>query len=353
MNNLKNSLILGVFCIIASNQALAEKDCVPNSQAPGTKFENPKPWGKTKTDSGAVVYGFVDLVINNINTEVVHGVDLSEYNNVRYDELRRCGATFAFVKMRANSIGGYQKHYQKLLAQTVVVVPYYFLDVPGAYQKNPKIFNKDNVSAYADLLEKGREIGRLQAAQFVKDLQTAHPENFPATNIAGLSGQMIALDVEDVFADTLKPTSLQRQAYGGFYGAMVGSWIVEVRKTYPQLITFFYTFPAIFQDYLLYAEREDNKIIHGMPIWLANTRADASDIDFSKKTIGRVCFSASGGNRCIVHQYTHRGVFASADKQSKGEPNHIDLNRFFNSTTIVDGVGVQYIRTNSIKPDDK
>jgi hypothetical protein len=61
-----------------------------------------------------------------------------------------------------------------------------------------------------------------------------------------------------------------------------------------------------------------------------------------------VCLVA-GGNRCISHQYSHRGIFGSSGVTTDGSPPHVDLNRFFEMKAVDNAAGQQYVRTNALK----
>lgn len=317
--------------------------CTNPNVASGAHLPNPVPWGM---DSGPIASGFVDLKTHEY-IGYHHGVDLSEYNSISYDKINDCGANFSFVKLKQNQPNGFVKHRDELHKRGINTIPYYYLNAPSNYQGNPKLFGDLNDTSKAALLKTGRDLGRAQAKLFIEDASKAFPNGLPEVNVASISGQMVALDVEDVFDKNLRPSRKQINNYGAFYAAMARAWIDSVKEKYPKAIVFFYTTPWIFYDYLTQASEEDNKFIHGLPIWIANTRPDGGDIDLNNKAVSRVCYSASAGNRCIVHQYTHRGIFAVRREPVSYDGNivpHIDLNRFFETSVAYDAFGKQYVR---------
>lgn len=320
-------------------------DCTSRSVAPG-KFPNtPARWGKT--DSGPILDSFLELKIGTEKAEIEHGVDLSHHNErIRYDELRRCGATFAIVKMG----DGFRDHADKLGLNHIAVMPYHYLSVASGkldYARHPELFGgpsvKDIPAARLDeLLRTGREMGRNKAKSFLSSYEQAMKPAERTTNLAGLRGEFVAVDVEEYFRDGSLP--VQRKNFGRFYAAMLGAWVSEVQKARPSIKIVFYTFPDIYTSYLQFAFPEDNAKIHGMPVWLARTRPDGSDFDLtSDQNLQRICLSSSGGNRCILHQYSHRATFAIAPKPID-PPLHMDVDRLFPVVEIADDFGVQIVR---------
>ena len=122
-----------------------------------------------------------------------------------------------------------------------------------------------------------------------------------------------------------------------------------MKQSFPDAIIIFYTFPDIYTSYLQFARPDDNTVIHGLPVWLARTRGDGSDFDLdTNKNLQRICLSSAGGNRCILHQYSHRALFGiDSAKQSKNKiqpPYHIDVDRLFHVRSVMDQTGVQFVR---------
>jgi hypothetical protein len=301
-------------------------------------------------DSGPIIKGFLDLRNPSGGIlDIQHGVDLSHHNKqVNYSELSRCGADFAIIKMDNHFIN----HFQQLNLHGIPVVPYHYLSVAANnrldYKKRPEIFSAPNgtalsESALRNLLNIAEVMGREKAKFFVAEYLARMPEQNRTFSLAGLNGQIVAVDVEEYFNG--KSTLVQRQAFGRFYAAMLASWIREVRSRLFDIKIIFYTFPDIYTSYLQFALPDANAIINAMPVWLARTRATGEDFDLkSEQNLQRICWSNNVGNRCILHQYSHRGVFAVNSRPSQNPPAHIDVNRLFVAKEVANGVGQQIVR---------
>lgn len=341
-----NRIILIVLSLAAtwlSSTAWAA-DCLPRKTAPGIFEDVPRAWGN---DSGPIVTGFLDFRSATDGSPVEHGVDLSHNNDaVLYEELRRCGATFAIVKMD----NAFTIHSAGLSAQGIDVIPYHYLSVyyqNTDYKRVPGLFSGPQGSDLqpadtARLHAIATTMGRAKAQDFASDYRNRVPASRRMVDLAGMRGQIIALDVEETFPNTMKSTPIQKKNFGRFYAAMLSAWVNETHEQFPDAIIVFYTFPDVFTSYLQYALSDDYATIHGLPVWLARTRADASDFDLtSSKDLQRICTSTSAGNRCIIHQYTHRGVFGVRSAPSARIPNHIDLDRLFSVSQVRDSAGIQ------------
>ena len=193
------------------------------------------------------------------------------------------------------------------------------------------------------LLTKARAMGETKAGDFISRYQKQVPADIQMVDIAGLQGQFAVIDVEEVFAGA--STATQRKNYGRFYAALLASWVDEVRKHLPQVVVIFYTFPDVYTSYLQFAYPNENAVIHGMPIWLAATGTNGGDFNLaSNKNLQRLCLSTSGGNRCIMHQYSHRATFPVAQVPVTAPPRHIDVDRLFYVQQVNDEAGTQFIR---------
>ncbi len=255
---------------------------------------------------------------------------------------------FAILKMDSAFIA----HRDKLAPLGIDVIPYSYLSVVDSkghdYKKSPGQFsNADNTELHdfqlSDLMAIGRAMGSAKAKAFVANYNALIPSAQSNINIAGLSGQFVAIDVEETF--NRPSNAIQRKAYGRFYAAMLSSWIEETKKDLPNVVVLFYTFPDVYTSYLQFAFPAENAVIHGMPIWLARTRADGSDFDLtSDKNLQRICLSSSGGNRCILHQYSHRATFPVSQSPKVNPPRHIDVDRLFFVKTVQDQQGTQIVR---------
>ena len=334
------------FCLALTLAAAeAGATCLPRDVAPGTFRNQPRVWGTT--DSGPIIDGFLDLRRETGLAEIEHGVDLSRHNaGVLYNELRTCGATFAIVKMDRR----FDAHRRGLEAQSIQVIPYYYLSVVGPdgtnYRNQPARFSNGAAEPSREqidaLLATGRTMGAIKARRFLADYGRHYATPQPIA-LAGMNGRFIALDVEETFG-TRPSTPIQRRYFGRFYAAMLASWVTAVREAMPDAVIIFYTFPAVFTDYLQFAYPSENAVIHGMPVWLARTRGDGSDFNLSSdRNLQRICQSSSGGNRCILHQYSHRATFGFPPSRAVVPP-HIDVNRLFVVRQVSDTAGTQYVR---------
>jgi hypothetical protein len=321
-------------------------DCLPHPVAPNTFPNSPLTWNGT--DSGPILEAFPDLKIGQTLAPIVHGIDLSVNNDhVLYPDVKRCGGEFAILKMDK----AFSAHREKLSPLGVNVIPYSYLSVVASnghdYKKAAQQFSNANTelsdSQLNDLMATGRAMGLEKSKVFVSSYNNLISPSESNINLAGLNGQFVAVDVEE----TLPPSasSIQRKAFGRFYAAMLSSWIEETKKTLPNVVVVFYTFPDVYTSYLQFAFPAENAVIHGMPIWLARTRGDGADFDLTEdKNLQRICLSSSGGNRCILHQYSHRAIFPSSQVPKASPPRHIDVDRLFLVKTVRDQQGVQIVR---------
>lgn len=348
---MKKAILLASIFILQMAGFATAADCLPRLTAPGSFLNSPAQWGM---DSGPILDGFLELEVKGGAASILHGIDLSHHNDyVDYSELARCGAEFAVVKMDKM----FETHRNSLKAANIKVLPYHYLSVDSTKAKEftakPARFSGKSggelpAADLKALLEIAHARGTAQAQAFVSLYQQRMKDDDVSFDLAGLKGRFMILDVEEHFKDGVKSTAIQRQNFGRFYAAMLSSWVAEVKTSFPDAIIVFYTFPDIFTSYLQFARPEDNVVIHGLPVWLARTRGDGSDFDLdNNKNLQRICLSSAGGNRCILHQYSHRALFGiDADKKNKKTvpPYHIDVDRLFKVKTVNDQVGVQYVR---------
>ncbi|WP_174654545.1 hypothetical protein [Mesorhizobium prunaredense] len=291
--------------------------------------------------------GFLELRNGSGLHKIEHGVDLSHHNDrILYGELKRCGASFAILKMDKR----FKIHKTELAGRDIRVIPYHYLSVVSGegkdYTRRPKEFSLQATSEEnrgAGLLRIAENMGKTKAARFISQYESALSPTERTSELSGLKGKLIVLDVEEYFK--VRSTSNQRISFGRFYAAMLASWVKTVKSSYPDAKIIFYTFPDIYTSYLQFAFPSDHAVIHGMPVWLARTRGDASDFDLkSSKQLQRICLSSSGGNKCILHQYTHRATFGVPNITGLYPPLHIDVNRLFSAKEVQDGEGFQYVR---------
>jgi GH25 family lysozyme M1 (1,4-beta-N-acetylmuramidase) len=339
--------LVGMFLSIAAPCHASENCPVPKYEVPplpATIQNPPQPWNGT--DTGIVVDGFVGLTgVKGIS----HGVDLSSNNVINYDNIIRCGGQFAFLRLdTSHGIDSlYDRHRQILAEHGWTIFPYAYFALPANLrmsQKYASIASKDTpvIESYMQTFS---HVGETAADDFLHRIASVA---MPEIAFSGITGQILAVDVEEKLLDEGNSTSLSRVYYGRFYARALCSWLAKVKQTYPALRPILYTTPSIFGDYLNYALPDEQDCLHGLPIWLARTTADGGDvIRHSDQAIDlyaqRLC-NVSGGNRCIVHQYSHRGMIGgTAPLNPKAFP-HVDLDRLFAVKVVPDGVNQQVVR---------
>lgn len=346
---MKRSL-LTTFAVISAlfSPASVVAACMPRPIAPGIFRNTPPQWGM---DSGPIISGFLDLHDAQGAVAVKHGVDLSHHNtNVPYDRIKSCGATFAIIKVD----DAFAAHRNSLVSRGIPIIPYFYLSVgtarTGDLKDQKSLFGDQqdpSPEAMKQIFRAAEQMAREKAAAFVPNYFNRVPPADRVIGIAGLHGQLIVVDVEETLRG--RTTGAQRKNFGRFYGRMLSTWIAEVQTRIPNAVFVFYTFPAVYTDYLQFALPSDHAAIHGMPVWLARTRGDGSDLDLTEsKGLQRLCLSASGGNRCILHQYSHRAVFGDGPAPSRGYPAHIDVDRLFDVMLVPDDTSVQFVRAREV-----
>jgi hypothetical protein len=254
----------------------------------------------------------------------------------------------------------FNSHRENLLRMHIPVVPYSYLSVADAagldYKRHPELFSRpggvdslDNVTL-TQRMAAAEAMGKFKADLFSRAYLSTLREKERSVNLSGMDGNIIVVDVEETFDPSrFSSSEIQRVSFGRFYARMLASWIKDVRAAVPNAIFVFYTFPDVYTSYLQFALPEDNAVIHGMPVWLARTRSDGSDFDLKgDKNLQRICLSTSGGNKCIMHQYSHRVVFGDAPIiVGRPPPDHVDVDRLFPVKVVPDGEAMQYVRSPS------
>jgi hypothetical protein len=145
----------------------------------------------------------------------------------------------------------------------------------------------------------------------------------------------------------------------------VCSWIKTVTTKLPQTVPFLYTFPAVYGDYLQFAAPDVNACLGGMPVWVARTYGNGweairetdpthctgSSLCNTDRLVQKLC-EIQGGNRCVIHQYTHRGTAIAIGRiVPHRPPPHIDFDRFYTSKTVPTNAQTQYVRVeDAFKP---
>lgn len=338
-------LLLVTSALISVPAAAAGTTCpTPKYMAPlPATIQNPSaPWGTT--DTGAIVDGFVGIPGT---AAVMHGIDLSSNNTIKdYGKYSACGAKFAFLRLDAQ----YGKHAQSLAAQQWTTIPYVFLSIPPAMRAASAYVNlksSDSAAMTKNIDAFGHE-GMAGATALPGNLAKFGLQKVPTVTFAGMSGQLIALDVEQKLDNEKSPNA--RQRYGQFYARAVCAWITEARVRIPGLQVIIYTTPSVFGDYLQAASPEDDNCLRGIPLWMARTTRDGGDLigvigstDVNDKYAQRACLQPAG-NRCIVHQYSHRGVVGEVLPVSNPATPHVDFNRAFPVKAVSDAKTAQYVR---------
>ena len=310
------------------------------------KFNNiPQSWGN---DSGPIVDGFIDVKTPDGEAlDSVQGVDLSRYNSIDFSKLKECGGEFAFIQLDAH----FKRNLAGLKTEGLTAIPYSFFHLPPLLRHASNLPTNPSLDQIAELRERYAEAGRNAAESFLQSLESLSSKD-PLTSVtlAGLTGRFVAVDVEESPLDKPSPGAAQR--YGQFYAAAICSW-VNTLAAHPEMsdvVPILYTFPAIYGQYLTYAFPEENRCLQGLPVWIARTFPDGGEAVHDPRAIRvidqyvqRLCL-VQGGNRCLIHQYTHRGVFMYLPTKFKTIPPHFDLDRFYVSTVISTGAEPQYIR---------
>jgi hypothetical protein len=303
-----------------------------------------KPWVPwNRTDTGLVLQGFVDLKTQNGDVwPLMHGTDLSSNNEVDYAALRECGGTFALVRVDER----FQTHFDGFVKQALIVVPYVFINIPVSlrHRSNYTDMTEWQIAQYAAKFEKiGQDAATRDLRKFGQIPKTLFEHRLP-----GFNRSVVALDVEQKLVNHEGSTELQRVYYGRFYAKAVCRWINIITRTRPELTIMLYTTPSVYGEYFQKVDPVENVCLNGLPIWIARTTSDGGDVhrESSSSTdtqVQKMCF-ASGGNRCIVHQYSHRAVFAAIGTVKDGIPPHIDVDRLFAVKEVQNAVGIQIVR---------
>ena len=357
MSICKIIIFLGLFFTVS----IANAAC-PRFTAP-SQFENtPSSWGD---NSGPIVPGFVDTKRPAGSLfSVIHGVDLDSYNEVDHSQIVNCGGKFAIVRINQHSKGQdtldqlFSSNMAGLAKQQISAFPYFFFALPSELRKISKFKNKMSASDEAQY-RKSYESAGVQAAQHFLNLLATAKYNVQIDEISGLKGRFVAVDVEQTPLDSGQANQTAARYYGTFYSAAVCSWIKSVTSELPQLLPVLYTFPAVYGDYLQLADEDAYACLQGLPVWVARTYGNGWEairetdpthctghpsLCTTDRLVQKLC-EIQSGNRCIIHQYTHRGTAIAIGKTSKnGIPPHIDMDQFYTSKAVITTAGPQYVR---------
>lgn len=326
----------------------------PRYQAPGKFNNHPVKWGKT--DTGVIVNGFVDLISSNGKLyDVLHGADLSSHNTVQHNRLKECGATFSFVRLDKS----YMSHKEALEAAGMTPLPYIYFPIPKSMRYSYAYDDAATDSpGLTKILTAFEQVASQSAERTLAEL-SQHDAALNITNLGGLTGKILAVDIEEKLLDEKLSASKHRVAYGRGYARALCEWTGAIKRHHPDTVIILYTMPAVYGDYLRYALPEDNACLSGLPVWLAHTTSDAGDSvysstrkaasRFSDESAQRLCLISSG-NRCIVHQYSHRATFAAQGKPIRGQLPRIDINRWFPVVMTKTASGDHFVRRDQLPP---
>jgi hypothetical protein len=158
---------------------------------------------------------------------------------------------------------------------------------------------------------------------------------------------VLAVDIEQKL-EPEPPNDTARIYYGRFYAKAVCAWVKGVQDALPGTLVLMYTTPSVWGEYLYAAYPTEAACLNAMPIWVARTTVDGGDVIRSSRSkidlyTARLC-TASGSNRCVVHQYSHRGLLGLAPPLERGRATHFDLNRFFLVQPVQTGAGIMFVR---------
>lgn len=334
----------------------------PVLEAPFAPGEVPNPseaWGGT--DTGVVITGHARL--RNPDparppARQMVGIDVSRYNTVNYDLKARCGTQFAFVRMDER----YNGHAAEFEKRNIRPLPYFYMPVPREMRRPDQYARlTDTAATQADidrLLGQFEQIGRQQAEAFFQRMAQLNMRELPLVVVRDQNGRIqaqarpIAVDIEEKLdPDPSGPNADNaRIYYGRFYAKAVCTWVREVqaRLREQQPLVVMYTTPSVWGDYLYAAYPAEAECLNALPIWVSRTTADGGDVIRSSRNrndlyAARLC-TASGANRCVVHQYSHRGQLGSAGPQPREAVPHYDLNRFFLVRPVQTGNTIMFVR---------
>ncbi len=306
------------------------------------------------TDTGVVVNGHVALRgADGRPLRTLLGIDLSSHNRPDYRLLARCGTAFSFVRMDDK----YNTHATELDRLNVRPLPYYFLNVPSSL-RNPALYNNlsDTPASQAAIdahLATFQKLGEDGVQTFMDRMRRLGMREMPVVTVRNpdlsirSQARVLAVDIEQKL-EPEPPNDTARIYYGRFYAKAVCAWVKGVQDALPGTLVLMYTTPSVWGEYLYAAYPQEAACLNAMPIWVARTTVDGGDVIRSSRSkidlyTARLC-TASGSNRCVVHQYSHRGLLGLAPPLERGRATHFDLNRFFLVQPVQTGAGIMFVR---------
>jgi hypothetical protein len=306
------------------------------------------------TDTGVVVNGHVALRgADGRPLRTLLGVDLSSHNRPDYRMLARCGTAFSFVRMDDQ----YNNHATELNRLNVRPLPYYFFGVPSEL-RNPSRFARlsdtpESQAAVDANLATFQKLGEDGVQAFLDRMRRLGMREMPVVTVRNpdlsirSQARVLAVDIEQKL-EPEPPNDTARIYYGRFYAKAVCAWVKGVQDALPGTLVLMYTTPSVWGEYLYAAYPTEAACLNAMPIWVARTTVDGGDVIRSSRSkidlyTARLC-TASGSNRCVVHQYSHRGLLGLAPPLQQGRGTHFDLNRFFLVQPVQTGAGIMFVR---------
>lgn len=327
-------------------------------------------WGN---DSGVITDRF--LTLPNLS-HAWRGVDVSTYNCPRYEKLKDCGAQFAIVRLdRAHA-----KHIEGFRATGILTIPYYNIELkhekyhgtfmdhrnypnPEEFRANPQTWRKslDELAADIDVH------AATEAKKFLTAVKANYPDGLPLLAISKTlpERQLVAVDVEyKMTAERAYPK--KKSLFGKMYARAVCTWVRAVKHELPDALIILYTTPSVYKEYFKDVDLADAQVfpayekdlykscLDPLPKWISRTTPSGgpgtdifSDAELKEADKRDLCFgkSASLGNKCILHQYTHRAVFGvNRYKERERFPPHIDINRLFPVKAVRNEFGLSIVR---------
>jgi hypothetical protein len=347
------SVILTSNCGVALAQSTASTltmPCLPLGTAPSLSLNFPKPWGN---DTGVVTDRFLDLRVRGVTIKVRHGVDLFDGKaGVDFALLKQCGADFAFLEISGKTrvfSANTRSLLLSALTNQVEIFPYHYLGVADEVKERP--FTYQSFALPEAVLTVARAEGQRQGKIFLEQFAVAS-RTVDAMGKGKLTPKYIALDLEERMAPDTHPDARARLQFGQYYYEMACAWVKTVRQDLPNPTLLLYTSPGIAMDYKFFEAgfqsfdptNSTGSCLSSYLIWLsfATQGGGHPADDFLKGTpmgvyARAVCF---GGNqaidRCLVHQYSHRGFGAKNSpkvipRPTSYENSWIDLDRIHES----------------------
>jgi hypothetical protein len=153
-----------------------------------------------------------------------------------------------------------------------------------------------------------------------------------SVSLNGLQGEFVGLDVEDEAAVTLT-----KSVYGRLYAAAVCAWVKQVTDAFTGVIPLLYTTPGFYGTFLKNPYPENRECLRGLPGWVAIWNDDGGEATEEtgkyKRAAKEFCVIGKEGDRCIIHQYTARGIamIKPGSRDREGYRDHLQMDRLYRS----------------------